>query len=200
MLSRRAVVALAAGLIVLLIGVVVLFAPGARETIAATVWPRATADPATLARQRTAAEHSIQRGYAKALAQLRQVRELRLAIPQSEADAIETKARADLAAVRRQGLGAIGGLLGLEAAGLEGYVTGTLLALDAGGSFADEPGALLAPALFDVVREADQLFVQVADTATRQLTRAPGSPAPTATSGASPRPPTERPSPSPTGP
>ncbi|HLB44289.1 MAG TPA: hypothetical protein VJK49_02795 [Candidatus Limnocylindrales bacterium] len=193
--SRRALV-VGGALVALAIVLVLLVAfPAQREQLALAIAPRATADPATLARQRTGAEHSIQRGWTKAVAQLDQVRALTLAIPRDEAEAIDKKARDDLTAIRRQALVALAGAGGIPAGQVEQYVLAVEAQLGQG-TFAGEAGVLLAPGLFDVVRRADELFQQTADTATRQLTRAPSpspSPRPTALPTASPTP-----SPSPT--
>lgn len=180
---RVAVAVSVALLVVAAFGVV----PGPRQALATALAPRLTADRAALEVQRLATEHSVQRGYAKAVDQLRQVRELTLAIAEREAVAVDAKAREDLRSIRREALAAVGQLTGLGGPSLDAYVGTTETRLDVG-SVKDEPGALLAPQLFSVVRRADELFQQRADSATRELTRAPTTPSPSA-----------RPSPSPTG-
>lgn len=180
---------------------VAVFLPGPREAVAGILTPRAMADAATIAQQRTFAEHSIQRGHAKASGQLTQVRALTLAIGRAEADAIEDKARADLAEIRRQALAALAGVLGVPAPLVPEYVASTEASLQRD-DFASEPGILLAPGLSDIVRRADQLYQSVADDATRQLTRAPATPSPSASASPSPAPrpsATTGASPSPTG-
>lgn len=156
-----------------------------RDGLGAWLWPRAVADRSALEAQRIAAEHGVQRGYAKALARLDQVRQLTLAISASDAARISAKAVADLAAVRRSAVVALGTAAGMSAADLEAYVRATEARLDQAGDLSGEPGTLLAPSLFDVVRRADELFAQIADQATRDLTGA-RTPAPTAAPSPSP--------------
>ena len=173
----RVAVAFGLGLLAVVAAVVLALQPDVRDAAGRWLDPRATADPASLERQRVAAEHGIQRGHAKALGQLGQVAKLTLAISAQQAASIDAKARADLKALRRDALGALGTRVGLTGPALEAYVSATEPQLDAG-SFADESGILLAPDLFTIVARADELFQRTADDATRQLTRAP-SPSPT---------------------
>lgn len=191
-IPRRALVVVTVAVAVAALVVGLILVPGPREALGRAVAPRLAADAATIDAQRVGVERSIQRGFAKAGAQLRQVRALTLAIGPSEADAIEAKARDDLRSIRREALRAVGTAVGLTAPALDAYLATAETQLDQG-SFEQEAGVLLAPALFDIVRRAGELFQQTADAATRELTRA-ASPSPTRPSTPSPRP-----SPSPTG-
>lgn len=204
----RRIAVLAALALVASVAVVALAAqPAVRAAVIDLADPRATADASTLERQRTAAEHAIQRGHARAAVQLDRALRLTLVISAAEAGAIETKARGKLEAIRRDALAALGTRLGLEGPALDAYVTTAGTQLDRG-SFENEPGVLLAPELFAIVARAGELFQQAADNATRQLTPASSpaptpfaTPAPTPTSspaGGSPRS-SPTPSPSPAG-
>lgn len=141
--------------------------------------PRLTADPAALVRQRTAAEHSIARGYERASRQLRDVRALTLAIPPAEADAIVSKARADLDGIRQAAVLGIAVASGATPAEAEAYARSVAPQLQ-GAQWEDEPGTLLAPPLFAAVVRTTDALQQVVDEATRQIARDPRS---------SPRPP-----------
>lgn len=159
------VLALAAAAIVLIATGAVLLVPEYREALT----PRSVAPKASIDAQVVAATRGVQRGYVRASRQLDQVRQLRLAISESQANAIERKAREDLAAVRREALANVAGLVGLRGGQVEPYVLGLERELDRG-DFASEPGLLLAPQLFNVVRRSDELLAQVSDRAVRELT------------------------------
>lgn len=139
----------------------------------------------TLAAQRTAAEHGVQRGFTAATAQLAKLNELVLPVSKAEALMITDKALADLRTVRRNALAAVATALGMAGADAEAYVRATDPQLE-GQSFANEPGVLLAPDLNAVVKRAAQLYAQVGDAAAKQLTQARATPTPSPT--ASPRP------------
>ncbi len=136
--------------------------------------PRLTADPAALARQRTAAEHSIARGYERASKQLRDVRALTLAIPPAEADAIVSKARADLDGIRNAAVLGLAAATGATPAEAEAYARSVAPQLQ-GAQWENEPGTLLAPPLFAAVVRTTDALQQVVDEATRQIARDPRS-------------------------
>ena len=188
-ISRRAIASALTALVV----VAFLLVPGPRDVVVAriadVVDPRIVADAEALGAQRAAAERGIARAYAKSADQLRKVRELRLAITQAQADAIHQRALADLAAIRRTSLTAIGRATGLAGAPLDAYVAEAEARSDRG-TEAGQAGVLLAPALADLVQRAAQLSTRVTDAATQELTGAP-SPSP------SPSAPPRSPSPSP---
>jgi hypothetical protein len=197
----RAVAIGVGSLIVVALLVVVAVQPATRDAILRVTDPRTTAPPAALEQQRTATEHAIQRGYAKATGQLTEVRKLTLAISASQANAIDDKAHADLRAVRHDALAVVGSRLGLASSALDAYVT-TAEGQLGDNLFADDKPLLLAPDLYAVVARANDLFQRSADAATRELTKAPS--APPATPSPSARPPSSSspsatPSASPTG-
>ncbi len=136
--------------------------------------PRLTADPAALARQRTAAEHSIARGYERASKQLRDVRALTLAITPAEADAIVTKARADLDGIRIAAILGLAAATGATPVEAEAYARRVAPQLQ-GAQWEDEPGMLLAPPLFAAVVRTTDALQEVVDEATRQIARDPRS-------------------------
>lgn len=186
----------AAALLVVLLAVL----PGPREAVARVTDPRTTADKAALEQQRTATEHAVQRGYAKGIGQLAEVRKLTLAIPAADAQSIDARAHGDLRTIRHDALTAVGVRVGLASPALEAYVAGAEAQLGEN-AFADDKPVLLAPDLYAVVARANDLFQRAADAATRELTRAPSA-AP-ATPSPSPRPaspsPSATPSASPSG-
>jgi hypothetical protein len=147
--------------------------PASREALT----PQPVAGRDVVDAQVIAATHGVQRGYVRATRQLEQVRRLTLAIPETQASAIERKARDELGGVRREALATIAGLIGLRGAQAEPYVLGIERELERG-DLASEPGVLLAPQLFSVVRRSDELFGQVADRAVRELTGGGPSPSP----------------------
>ena len=137
----------------------------------------------TLAAQRVAAEHDLQRAYAAAADKFAKLNELVLPISRTEAQVITQKALADLRAVRRNGLAAIGNAIGMSSADAQAYATATDPTLE-GQAYANEAAVLLAPDLGGVVNRATQLYAQVGDTYAKQLTQPKATPAPSA----SPRP------------
>lgn len=152
----------------------VLAIPPSREGVlgaAAVAWnPPLVADDAALAAQREAAERAIGRGYAKAADQLRRVRELRLPIGDEEANAIQRQAVDELRGVRRRALAQVAQLFGLRGDEAAQYVFRADARLEPAGLDSD-PGVLLAPSLFGVVARANEAFAQIADRATREMTR-----------------------------
>lgn len=146
-----------------------------------------TADAATIATQRVAAEHGLQRSFAKARRQLDDSRALTLPVGKAEADAVTAKALEDLRTVRRSALNAVGQVLRVPAGQMEAYVNSTDAMLEAA-NFDTEPGTLLAPDLYTVVSRAGELSQQIADTATRALTQPRASAAPSGSPKVSPRP------------
>ncbi|HEX9435730.1 MAG TPA: hypothetical protein VGA16_01065 [Candidatus Limnocylindria bacterium] len=139
--------------------------------------PRTVAGRELVDAQVIATQRAVQRGHARALGQLSQVRQLKLAITEAQAAAIERKAKDDLSAVRREAIATVAGLIGLKGAQIEPYVVSTERELDRA-DLGAEPGVLLAPQLFNVVRRADALLGQIADRATRELTGSGATPSP----------------------
>jgi hypothetical protein len=133
----------------------------------------------TLAVQRTAAEHDLQRAFTSASDQLAKLNELVLPISKAEAQMITQKALADLRTVRRNALGKVATTLGMTLSDAEAYARLTDPQLE-GQAFANDPGVLLAPDLNAIVNSASQLYAQVGDVASKQLTqpRASATPAP----------------------
>jgi hypothetical protein len=133
----------------------------------------------TLAVQRTAAEHDLQRAFTSASDQLAKLNELVLPISKAEAQTITQKALADLRTVRRNALGKVATTLGMTLSDAEAYARLTDPQLE-GQAFANDPGVLLAPDLNAIVNSASQLYAQVGDVASKQLTqpRASATPAP----------------------
>jgi hypothetical protein len=168
----RAIALAAAALALLATGALALV-PASREALT----PQPAAGRDIIDAQVVAATHAVQRGYIRATGQLDQVRRLTLAIPEAQANAIERKARDELGAVRREALATIAGLIGLKGAQIEPYVLSTERELERA-DVASEPGVLLAPQLFNVVRRSDELLAQVADRAVRELTGSGPSPSP----------------------
>ena len=167
-------------LIVAALTVALLAAEPVRAALESRVNPPAAADASAVASQRSAAEHALARGYAKAVDQLRSTANVRLPVSAAQAATIEQKAVSDLKAVRRAALADLASASGLTGAQATAYVAATEPRLDDASAFADEPGVLLAPGYFAIVSRADGLFAQVADQATRELTTAPSaSPTPT---------------------
>jgi hypothetical protein len=168
----RALVVVGAAIVLLVTGALT-FVPASREALT----PQPVAGRDVVDAQVIAATHGVQRGYVRASRQLDQVRRLTLAIPETQASAIERKARDELGGVRREALATIAGLIGLRGVQVEPYVLGIERELERG-DFASEPGVLLAPQLFNVVRRSDELLAQVADRAVRELTGSGPSPSP----------------------
>lgn len=141
--------------------------------------PPNIADAGAIAAQRVATEHALQRSFAHANQQLADTRALTLPISKADADTIHGKALDDLRTIRRSGLAAIAQVTHMPAGEVDAYVRSTDLTLEAG-NFEQEPGTLLAPALYTIVSRAGDLSQQVADNATREMTRARATPSPTA--------------------
>jgi hypothetical protein len=136
----------------------------------------------TLAIQRVAAEHDLQRGYASATDQLVKLNDLVLPVSKADAQSITLKAQADLRTVRRDALSAMGKALGMSPAEAQAYAIATDAKLE-GQTFANEAGVLLAPDLNGIVNQASQIYAQVEATYAKQLTQprtASPSPSPSA--------------------
>jgi hypothetical protein len=140
----------------------------------------------TLAAQRVAAEHGIQRGYTAATDTLAKLNDLVLPVTKAEAQAIDQKAIADLRTVRRNALAALALALGSNASDAQAYASATDAVLE-GQTVANEPGVLLAPDLNSVVARATQLYAQVGDVYAKQLTE-PRTASPSPSPTPSPRP------------
>jgi hypothetical protein len=141
---------------------------------------QAVAGPSTVAVQRIAAEHAIQRAHIAAVGQIVKLNELVLPVSKAEAQTITNKAIADFRTVRRNALATLASTLGLSAADADAYVRNTDQQLE-GQTFASEPGVLLAPDLNAVVKRAAQIYTQVGDAAAKQLTQARPTPSPSPT-------------------
>jgi hypothetical protein len=168
--------------VVVVVGLALLAADPVRAAIEQRVNPPAVADRAAIVPQRESAEHALARGYVKAVGQLRSTGNVRLPVTAVQAAAIQQKAVTDLKTIRRAALADIARAAGLSGGDATAYIGATEPRLDDASAWANEPGALLAPAFFAIVSRADALFAQVADQATRELTTAPGttpSPSPT---------------------
>jgi hypothetical protein len=145
--------------------------------------PITVAGAALVVTQRVAAEHDLQRGLSSTAEQLAKLNDLVLPIGKTEAASIQQKALEDLRTVRRNALAAIGTALGMSAPDTEAYVRATDPVLE-GQTFASDVSVLLAPDLDGIVSRATQLYGQVADAASKQLTQPKATPSPTS----SPRP------------
>jgi hypothetical protein len=149
------------------------------------------AGPNPVRTQRLVAERDVQRTLSATADQLAKLNDLVLPVSKTEAQAIQQKALEDLRTVRRNALAAIGTAVGMSSADAEAYVRATDPGLE-GQNFANDSPVLLAPDLDAIVSRATQLFGQVADAASKQLTQPRGTAAP------SPSPsPSSSPSPSP---
>ena len=138
------------------------------------------AGTALVVTQRIAAEHDLQRALSSTAEQLAKLNDLVLPIGKTEAAGIQQKALEDLRTVRRSGLAAIGTALGMSGADSEAYARATDPALE-GQTFASDAAVLLAPDLDGIVSRATQLYGQVADAASKQLTQPKATPSPTPT-------------------
>lgn len=174
----RLAVRWAVAIVAVIILAALQLAPVQRALAAAGAPPR-VADQAAMVAQRVAAEHALQRGFAHANQQLTDTRTLTLPISKPEADAVQGKALEDLRTIRRSGLAAIARVTRMPAGEIDGYIRSTDAALEAG-TFEQEAGTLLAPDLYTIVSRAGDLSLQVADNATREMTRARSTPTPSA--------------------
>lgn len=165
---------------VALLALLALQVPAVQRALDAVLDRPRVADAATIAGQRIAAEHALQRSFAKARAQLTETRTLTLPVGKAEADAIQTKALDDLRTVRRSGLAAIAQVIHMPTAEADAYVRATDAVLESG-NFDSEAGTLLAPDLYTIVLRAGDLSQQLADTATRALTQPRATPSPSRT-------------------
>lgn len=141
--------------------------------------PRRSADPATLAAQRAAAERAIGRAYDNATDVLRRSHELQLAITPQQAAAIEAKTLSDLKTLRHNALRSIADAYAMRPDEAQRYTADAERRLDTPQAGSD-PGVLLAPRLLAVVVQMDEVAAQLADNAARQLTNPFPSATPTA--------------------
>jgi len=148
------------------------------------------ADRATVAAHQAAAERDLERGYETATDQVKKARALKLAIGAAQADAIATKALADLATLRHSALFSLSQILGAGNDAAEAYAKSTEQALDAkrGQPQPSAAPVLLAPRLYAVVTRFDQLSTQISDQAVTDLTQSPSAPAVTPTPSVRPTP------------
>lgn len=170
---------------VLAVAVIGLVASGALSRVAGS---STVADRNAVAAQQAVAERDLERGYEQATDHVRQARNLKLAIPSAQADAIANKALADLATLRHSALLSLAQLAGATTDAAEAYAKNTEQSLDAkrGQPQSSAEPVLLAPRFYAIVSRLDQLAAQLADQATTDLTQAP-TPAPTPSSTVSPR-------------
>lgn len=169
--SRRLLIAGAATLVaVLLIAGLAFSGALARGGMAMTVAGRED-----VVAQQAAAERHIGRGYDQAVDQVRKARALRLAIPAAQADAIATKALADLFALRHSALVSLGQAIGMGTDDAERWARTAEQAADArSGAARPSPTAvLLAPRLYAIVARMGELATQLSDAATTALTASP---------------------------
>jgi hypothetical protein len=178
----RRTFAIAAGAAFLLVLMVALTVTG---VLARVTDPSTVAAAPVLATHQAAAERDVERAYEQAVAQVRRVRALNLAITAQQADAIATKGLADLATLRHSAFVAIGQLLGMTGADAETYATATEQRFNQSPltSQAAPSPVLLAPRLYAIVSTMSDVSTQLSDKATTDLTApaASGTPAPTAT-------------------
>lgn len=172
-LSRRAL-AIAAIAAIAVIAVIALVISGvlARGGMAHTV---ASSDE--VAGQQAAAERHIDRAYAQSVDQVNRARALRLAIPAAQADAIASKALADLSTLRHSGLVALGQAVGLSGDAAEAYAKTAEQAADARRA-QPRPSptpVLLAPRFYTIVARMGELAVRISDDATTALTASPAA-------------------------
>jgi hypothetical protein len=195
---NQSVFVLPIGMLVRIVAAVVvaaaLVAVVATGTLARLASGSIVADRAAVVAQQSATERDLERGYEQATDHVRQARALKLAITAQQADAIATKAFADLFTLRHGALVAISQALGGTDAAAETYAKSSEQALDAARGQAQPSTApvLLAPRLYAIVARFNDLATQLGDQATADLTAStPASPTPSP----SPRP---TPTPSPT--
>lgn len=160
----------------LLLALVVVLASGIATDVAV---PRRTADPVTLAAQRSAAERAIGRAYDRATEVLRRSHELKLAITPQQAAAIEAKTVADLKTLRGNALRSIADIYNMQPDEAKRYVADAEARLDTAQA-GTEPALLLAPRLQAVVVQMDDVALRLSDDAARQLTNPFPSTAPSA--------------------
>jgi hypothetical protein len=173
---RTLLLALGALAAVLLVIALVVTGVVARAADANTV-----ASPAVLKTQQSAAERDVERAYEQAVAQVKKVRALNLAITAAQADAVAAKALNDLKLLRHSGLVSLGQVLGLAAADSEAGAAATEQRFDQAPLTA-QPAAspvLLAPRLYAIVARMSELATQLSDQATTELTAPAATPAPT---------------------
>ena len=149
------------------------------------------ADRPAVAAQQLVAERDLARGYGVATDQVSKARDLKLAIPAQQADAIAKKALADLFTLRHSALVSLAQLTGSPADAAESYAKQTEEAMDAkrGQPASASEAVLLAPRLYAIVARFNDLATRISDQATTELTQSP-TPAPSAR-------PTPTPTPSP---
>ena len=173
---RTLLLALGALAAVLLVIALVVTGVVARAADANTV-----ASPSVLKTQQSAAERDVERAYEQAVAQVKKVRALNLAITSAQADAVAAKALNDLKLLRHSGLVSLGQVLGVTGADAETSAAATEQRFDQAPLTA-QPAAspvLLAPRLYAIVARMSELATQLSDQATTELTAPAATPAPT---------------------
>ncbi len=178
---RQNVFVIPFGLVGRIVGVVVVLALVAflvaSGTLARAASGTVVADRATVAGHQAAAERDLERGYETSTDQVKKARALKLAIGAAQADAIATKALADLATLRHSALFSMSQVLGATSDAAEAYAKATEQALDAkrGQPQPSTSPVLLAPRLYAIVTRFDQLATQISDQAVTDLTQSPAS-------------------------
>ena len=170
--------------VLLLLALVVSGALG-RATTASTV-----ADRGEMAVQQAAAERDVERAYELNVEQVRKGRSLKLPVTAQQADAIATKALADLRTLRHSAFLSLGQALGPSVGDPDRYTTALEQRYDAKPVSADPSPApvLLAPRLYAIVGRMSDLAGQLSDRAIRDLTQPGASATPAPSPSVSPRP------------
>ena len=158
-----------------LLAIVLTFVVVQSGVIAAALQPVAVADAKALDAQRAAAERGIQRAYVAGADQVEKSKQLKLAISDTQADALRQKAISDLKTLRHSALVSLAGVLGSDATESEAYARAAEQRIEAAGPpdrTSTDP-VLLAPRLFAIVQRMDEIAPQLTDKALRNLTVAP---------------------------
>ncbi len=177
-IPRRALVYV---LVVLLVGAafVALLMSGVLASAGET---RLVADQASLNVQRATAERGVERAFEQSTDQVKKARALKLAITAQQADAIATKALADLKTLRHSAFVSLGQAFGVSGDDAEKYATAMEQRYEAKPASAEPTPSplLLAPRLYQIVQRMDDLATQISDKATNDLVAPPSTPSPSA--------------------
>jgi hypothetical protein len=190
----RRTLAITAGVALIVVAMALLMVTG---VLARVTDPSTVAAAPVIATHQAAVERDVERAYELAVAQVRKVRSLNLAISAQQADTIAAKASTDLLALRHSAFVAVGQLLSMSATDAESYATATEQRFNQTPLSAQPAPSpvLLAPRLYAIVSKMSEVATQISDKATTDLT----APAPTGTPTPAPTPSgTRTPSPSPT--
>lgn len=178
-IPRRALL-IAAGV---LVGVLLLIALVTTGVVARAADANTIANASALKTQQAAAERDLERAYEQGTEQVRKVRALRLAITDTQADAIANKALGDLKSLRHSAFLSLGQVLGLGTSEAEANAIAAEQRFDQAPASAQASSApvLLAPRLYTIVSRMSEVSTQVSDKATTDLTAPAATPAPTPT-------------------